>query len=46
MKTYYKVISGTAKLVFKYIFGLKIIAEWDYAEGLKQRCIVASNHMS
>ena len=46
MKTCYHFISGTAKLVFKYIFGLKIIAECDYVEVLKQRCIVASNHMS
>ena len=46
MKTYYKVISRSAKWMFKYIFGLKIIAECNYAEVIKERCIIASNHMS
>lgn len=46
MKTYYKVVSKIVKWGFKYIFGLKIIAEYDYADVVKERCIIASNHMS
>jgi 1-acyl-sn-glycerol-3-phosphate acyltransferase len=32
--------------MFKYIFGLKVVSKCDYAEVLKERCIIASNHMS
>ena len=46
MKTYYKVISRIVKWGFKYIFGLKVVAKCDYAEVIKDRCIIASNHMS
>ncbi len=46
MKTYYRVISKASKWMFKYIFGLKVVAESDYTEVFKERCIIASNHMS
>jgi len=46
MKTYYKITTTIIGSFFKYIFGLKIIADYDYAEVLKQKCIIASNHMS
>lgn len=46
MKTYYKVVSKIVKWGFKYIFGFKVIADYDYAEVIKEKCIIASNHMS
>ncbi len=46
MKTYYKVISRATRWMFKYIFGLKIVSEGDYSEVIKERCIIASNHLS
>lgn len=46
MKTYYKVVSRTVGWIFRNIFGLKVITEIDYSQVIKERCIIASNHMS
>jgi len=46
MKTYYKIVSRSVKVIFKYIFGLKVIGAENYQDIFSQRCIIASNHLS
>lgn len=46
MKAYYRIISKVSFIVFKYIFGLKVIGKENLRDVFSQRCIIASNHMS
>lgn len=46
MKTYYKVVSKSVNIIFKYLFGLTIIGRENLAGVFSQRCIIASNHLS
>jgi len=46
VKAYYRIISKSVNIIFKYVFGLKIIGRENLQDVFSQRCIIASNHMS
>lgn len=46
MKAYYKIVSKSVNIIFKYVFGLKIIGKENLEGVFSQRCIIASNHLS